>query len=79
MMQAVRGIYRGGVVELLETPEVTEDAEVVVTFLGALHSLQTTGESMASISGDLQPLEDFEPVVPLKPIQVSDLVLEGRE
>lgn len=76
MMQAVRGIYRGGVVELLERPEILGEVEVVVTFLGsALES------STAHVVAPDEPggLEDFEPIAPTKPILLSDLVLEGRE
>lgn len=76
MMHAVRGIYRGGVVELLERPEVAGDAEVVVTFLRELAS-SATGEEVAPEGA--QPLDDFEPIVPMKPVRLSDLVLEGRE
>lgn len=79
MLHAVRGIYRGGVVELLETPEVTGDAEVVVTFLREVASL-VTGETLvgAVTAETAQPLDDFEPIVPMKPVRLSDLVLEGR-
>lgn len=79
MMQAVRGIYRGGIVELLENPEVTEGAEVVVTFLGAVGSSRTGAlETVETVEAG-QLLEDFEPIVPMKSIRLSDLVLEGRE
>jgi hypothetical protein len=78
MMHAVRGIYRGGVVELLERPEVAGDAEVVVTFLREVAS--ATGEAIveAVTAENALPLDDFEPIVPMKPIRLSDLVLEGR-
>jgi hypothetical protein len=79
MMHAVRGIYRSGIVELLETPEVAENAAVVVTFLGARDSLMAIGDATAGTIDDAQPLEDLEPIVPMKPIRLSDLVLEGRE
>jgi hypothetical protein len=76
MMQAVRGVYRGGVVELLEKPEISGEVEVVVTFLGsAIESL--AGQIVAP--DEPGGLEDFEPIVPQKPILLSDLVLEGRE
>ncbi len=79
MMHAVRGIYRGGVVELLERPEVEGDAEVVVTFLRELAS-SATGEAIveAVTRKDPQPLDDFEPFVSMKPVRLSDLVLEDR-
>lgn len=79
MMHAVRGIYRGGVIELLERPEVAGDAEVVVTFLRELVS-SATGEAVApAVAAEgPQPLDDFEPIVPMKPVRLSDLVLEGR-
>lgn len=79
MMHAVRGIYRGGVIELLEAPEVSGDAEVVVTFLRELAS-SATGDVLveAETAENAQPLDDFEPIVPMKPVRLSDLVLEGR-
>lgn len=82
MMQAVRGIYRDGVVELLEKPSVAGDAEVVVTFLTAGSTFEM-GEDMGepipgSIAEDATPLDDFEPIVPAKPLRLSDLVLEDR-
>lgn len=79
MMKTFRGIYRGGVVQLLESPEVSEDTEVVVTFLRETASTRLpsdTDETGAAKEGQL--LEDFEPIVPAKPIHLSDLVLEGR-
>jgi hypothetical protein len=79
MMHAVRGIYRGGVIELLERPEVAGDAEVVVTFLRELAS-SAMGEAVVEIvtAENARPLEDFEPIVPMKPVRLSDLVLEDR-
>ena len=79
MMHAVRGIYRGGVIELLERPDVAGDAEVVVTFLRELAS-SATGEAIVEgvTTENAQPLDDFEPIVPMKPVRLSDLVLEGR-
>jgi hypothetical protein len=82
MMQAVRGIYRGGVVELLEDPNVAGDAEVVVTFLtvgGTVEIEEDVTELVAgSIAENAQPLDDFEPIVPAKPVRLSELVLEDR-
>jgi hypothetical protein len=79
MMRAVRGIYRGGVVELLERPDVAGDAEVVVTFLGEVASSATDEAIVEAMTAEnAQPLEDFEPIVPMKPVRLSDLVLEGR-
>ena len=83
MMKAVRGIYRSGVVELLEQPNVVGPVEVIVTFL-TMNAVAATGEDFAelppcSIAEDAPPLDDFEPIVPAKPIRLSDLVLEdGR-
>lgn len=79
MMHAVRGIYRGGVIELLESPDVAGDAEVVVTFLRELTS-SVTGEElpMPASAESTEPLDDFEPIVPIKDVRLSDLVLEGR-
>lgn len=34
-MQAIKGIYRNGRIELLETPKEIEEARVIVTFLEA--------------------------------------------
>lgn len=76
MLHAVRGIYRGGVIELLERPDVADNVEVVVTFLGELTSSPAAEPSLDQ-NGPL--LEDFEPIVPLKPVSLSDLVPEGRE
>lgn len=80
MMHAVRGVYRGGVVELLESPEVVGDAEVVVTFLtgGSASQLAPTSSDVLTIMENAQPLDDFEPIVPAKPVRLSDLVLEDR-
>lgn len=82
MMQAVRGIYRGGVVELLEKPSVPGDADVVVTFLtpGSAAENEEDLEELpvGSITEDAAPLDDFEPIVPAKPVRLSDLVLEDR-
>ena len=85
MMQAVRGIYRGGVVELLEQPPDVEETEVVVTFLAdstaALGALSAGAGDLAeppALVEDAPPLDDLEPVVPAKPFRLSDLVLEDR-
>jgi hypothetical protein len=85
MMHAVRGIYRGGVVELLEKPFEVGEAEVVVTFLtstaAALGELADDGElaeEALDLAEDAPPLDDFEPIVPAKPFSLSDLVLEDR-
>jgi hypothetical protein len=82
MMQAVRGIYRGGVVELLEQPNVPGDAEVVVTFLTAGGAFEVGEDPQelvpGSIAEDAPPLDDFEPIVPTKPMRLSELVLEDR-
>lgn len=67
MMQAVRGIYRGGVVELLEQPGIAGEAEVVVTFLsadGPREAEDSLEELAAELSEDASPLDDFEPIVP---------------
>lgn len=74
MLRAVRGIYRGGVVELLERPEIIEEAEVVVTFLSELGAPSENQQT----SEETRPLDDFEPIVPAKPIRLSDIVLEDR-
>ena len=82
MMQAVRGIYRGGVVELLEKPAGVAVAEVVVTFLPASGDVALTEEAdvpdAASFAEDAAPLDDFEPIVPAKAVRLSDFVLEDR-
>jgi hypothetical protein len=82
MMQAVRGIYRSGVVELLEKPAGVAVAEVVVTFLPARDGLDQSDEPDSlddvSFAEDSAPLDDFEPVVPVKPVRLSDIVLEDR-
>lgn len=78
MMRAVRGIYRGGVVELLERPEVPGDAEVIVTFLREIPYSNTDEAVMEATTENAQPLEDFEPIVPMKPVRLSDRVLEDR-
>jgi hypothetical protein len=81
MMQAVRGIYRHGVVELLERPAIAGEAEVVVTFLTTGSPLET-GDDREELALELQegapPLDDFEPIVPAKPTLLSDIVLEDR-
>jgi hypothetical protein len=81
MMRAVRGIYRDGVVELLEEPNVSGEAEVVVTFLRAVGTIEIDedlGAPQRSITEDAPPLDDFEPIVPATPVRLSDLVLEDR-
>ena len=80
MMQAVRGIYRGGIVELLETPTFVDEAEVVVTFLtGAARSVgEDDAGARQAFEESAPPLDDFEPFVPAKPGLLSDIVLEGR-
>jgi hypothetical protein len=81
-MQAVRGIYRGGVVELLEKPAGVAVADVVVTFLPAGGTLDRSEEAdeqdAVSFSEAAAPLDDFEPIVPAKPVCLSDIVLEDR-
>jgi hypothetical protein len=81
MMQAVRGIYRHGVVELLEEPAITGDAEVIVTFLTPGSPLEAD-DDLDAVTADLKegaaPLDDFEPIVPATPVLLSDIVLEGR-
>jgi hypothetical protein len=82
MMQAVRGIYRSGVVELLEKPAGVAVAEVVVTFLPAEGAPDFRSEEDASdavaFSEGAAPLDDFEPIAPARAVCLSDLVLEDR-
>lgn len=81
MMQAVRGIYREGVIELLEQPPITGEAEVVVTFLTAGNPIEPNEglETPAvELKEDAPPLDDFEPIVPAKAVPLSEMVLEDR-
>ena len=81
MMQAVRGIFRGGIVELLEQPGIVGEAEVVVTFLspgGSLGADDSLEELATEFTDDASPLDDFEPIVPAQPGLLSEIVLEGR-
>jgi hypothetical protein len=82
MMQAVRGIYRGGVVELLERPADVAVADVVVTFLPANEAAGAGAEVDAldaeSFAEDAAPIDDFEPIAPAGAVRLSDLVLEDR-
>jgi hypothetical protein len=80
MMQAVRGIYRGGVVELLEKPAGVAEAEVVVTFLPASGDMAEEADATDAVSfaEDAVPLDDFEPIVPAKAVRLSDFVLADR-
>jgi hypothetical protein len=79
MMQAVRGIYRQGVIELLEQPPITGEAEVVVTFLTTGGETDEGLEASAiELKEDAPPLDDFEPIVPAKAVPLSDMVLEDR-
>lgn len=81
MMQAVRGIYRDGVVELLEKPAVTGDAEVVVTFLSVVESYEDPADQDTHppvYAEDAPGLDDFEPFAPAQPHELSDIVLEER-
>jgi len=78
MLHAVRGIYRSGAIELLETPDITGDADVIITFLTAERPLAHEASEAVRVSEDAEPLDDFEPIVPSKPVRLSDLVLEDR-
>lgn len=80
MMHAVRGVYRGGVVELLEAPDVVGEADVVVTFLTGGHSsgMVENVTGTPKVTENAEPLDDFEPIVPTMPVRLSDLVLEDR-
>jgi hypothetical protein len=44
----------------------------------AVPSEDTEELEQAAIVEDARPLDDFEPVVPAKPIRLSELVLEDR-
>jgi hypothetical protein len=80
-MLAVRGIYRHGVIKLLEEPSITGEAEVVVTFLTAGNPIETDEGLEApavELKEDAPPLDDFEPIVPARTILLSDMVLEDR-
>ena len=82
MMQAVRGVYRSGAVELLEKPAGVAEADVVVTFLPARGGLALSEDDDAqdamAFAEDAAPLDDFEPIFPAKPGRLSNIVLEGR-
>jgi hypothetical protein len=80
MMQAVRGIYRGGVVELLERPADVAVADVVVTFLPANEAAGAEVDALdaESFAEDAAPIDDFEPIAPAGAVRLSDLVLEDR-
>lgn len=57
------------------------EVEVVVTFLTAGDPLESDDEREAlvlDLKEDAPPLDDFEPIVPAKPAQLSDFVLEDR-
>jgi hypothetical protein len=61
---------------------VPDDAEVVVTFLTAGSRFETSEDMEEPVPGsfaeDAPPLDDFEPIVPVQPVRLSDLVLEDR-
>jgi hypothetical protein len=80
MMQAVRGIYRGGVVELLEKPADVAVADVVVTFLPANEAATAEVDAWdaESFAEDAAPIDDFEPIAPAGAVRLSHLVLEDR-
>ena len=82
MMKAVRGIYRSGGVELLEQPNVVGPVEAVAksSTMNATFAMPENfaAQALASLVEDAPPLDDFDPIVPAKPIRLSDLVLEDR-
>ncbi len=53
---------------------------MVVTFLRELAS-SAAGEAVVDglTAESPRPLDDFEPIAPMKPVRLSDLVLEGRD
>ena len=82
MMKAARGIYRSGGVTLLEQPNIVGPVEAVATS-STMNATFATPENFAelppaSLVENAPPLDDFDPIVPAKPIRLSDLVLEAR-
>ncbi len=67
MLQSVEGIYRNGIIELLENPRSVEGTKVIVTFLTStsnsvdLSSRGITKEQAANLRTRLQSFaEDWE-------------------
>ncbi|MGI8653873.1 MAG: hypothetical protein ACR2LC_01495 [Pyrinomonadaceae bacterium] len=60
-MQAIKGIYRNGQIELLETPKEVKEARVIVTFLETESEApaaeeaddETTSKSFAEVAAHL--------------------------
>jgi hypothetical protein len=59
MLQAVKGIYKNGKIELLETPSNLEESPVIITFLSTL-PVQNTPKLMyfGMFQGDNQATEE---------------------
>lgn len=57
-MQAIKGIYRNGQIELLETPKEVKQARVIVTFLDAETDAATDRDSIVNLGEILD--EDLE-------------------
>ena len=67
---------------MLEKPAGVTVAEVVVTFLPTGADMEdgegADAPDVVCFAEDAAPLDDFEPIVPRKPILLSDIVLEDR-
>jgi hypothetical protein len=60
MLQAVEGIYRNGVIELLEIPHNIQESRVLITFLSSATHSEPTIMTFGMFSGEPQSTEaDF--------------------
>jgi hypothetical protein len=57
MTQTVEGIYRNGVIELLEVPQDIQESRVLITFLPSLPQVPTM-MTLGMFKGDRQSTED---------------------
>ena len=81
MMEAVRGIYRSGVVELPEQLNVVGPVEAVATS-STMNATFAPPEDFAvllpaSIAENAPRLDAFAPIAPAKPIRLSGRPVRG--
>jgi hypothetical protein len=62
MLQAIEGIYKDGMIKLLETPQGVAESRVIVTFLGTESAIPTTQMMVFGMftSPNLSTEDDFQ-------------------
>ena len=66
MLQAVKGIYRNGTIELLETPENIHESRVLITFLSTTSPIEFPAtprkkrNGFGILKGKISMIEDFD-------------------